>query len=483
VEEGDSLGRSLNGRLVAAIALTVAFYALAAALVAALLAVASRANPLVAIAALLLAVSVAIGVVPRRPRFAPPGVQVNDGTQPRLVALIEEEARAAGQPAPDEIYVTFDVSAAVLDAGRVRRVLVLGLPLLHLVSERGLRSVIAQELQRRAYGHWVWRTREAIARTVEELSADGESWVHIAVRIPFLWYGVAFLRITDAIARRRELAADVWAAGRAGRYVHVATLRHLHAYGSAFDAYWTNEVAPILAVGRRPPVAAGFAAFTRAPAVERAAAAHLERELSDGRPSRYGSHPSLAERIAAVRDCPPGDADESPAAASLLRDGGAELERAQAIHVLGGEASELRPISWEAVGAEIYLDRAQRLVAVHGDLLADATAGGLDGVVERLGFVAGALQQREPELEVERARDFAGALMADGLLVALHGSGWAVEAPPAEPVLCRRGADRVAPHVVVDDLRDGRLTGAAWRERAEALGIGAIPLRVATAAS
>ena len=85
----------------------------------------------------------------------------------------------------------------------------------------------------------------------------------------------------------------------------------------------------------------------------------------------------------------------------------------------------------------MFLERARRLVVAHGDLLADATAGDLLGVVDRLGPVAGELQRREPGLEVSR-------------------------------------------HVVVDELRDGRLSGAGWRQRAEALGIEAIPLRVAT---
>ena len=36
-----------------------------------------------------------------------------------------------------------------------------------------------------------------------------------------------------------------------------------------------------------------------------------------------------------------------------------------------------------------------------------------------------------PRGEVEHARDFAAALISDGLLVALHEHGWSVEAPPA----------------------------------------------------
>lgn len=252
-------------------------------------------------------------------------------------------------------------------------------------------------------------------------------------------------------------------------------LRLLYAYGPAFDAYWANEVAPILSVGRRPPVGPGFAAFIGAPAVERAATEQLERDLADGRSDPYDSHPSLAERIAAVQDCPAGAPDDSPPAEGLLQDPAA-LERLQAVHRFGDGAANLRPVDWDAVGAEVYLDRAQRLVNAHGDLLGAATAGGLDDLIGELGRVAGSLQQREPELAVEHARDFAGALMADGLLVSLHDTGWSVEAPPAEPVLCRRGDDTVAPHVVVHELRDGHLTGDEWRSRAETLGVASLQL-------
>jgi hypothetical protein len=49
-------------------------------------------------------------------------------------------------------------------------------------------------------------------------------------------------------------------------------------------------------------------------------------------------------------------------------------------------------------------------------------------------------------------------------------------------VICRRGDDRVAPHVVVDDLRDGRLSSAAWHERAAAVGIAELSVGAQAAA-
>src|SRR5262245_33970201 len=99
----------MNGRMAAAVALTAGFYALAVGVATALLAVAvvpwpaGHGNPFISITAFVLAGSIAVGVAPRRDRFAPPGVRVTAETQPDLVALIEEEAAAADEPLPDEI--------------------------------------------------------------------------------------------------------------------------------------------------------------------------------------------------------------------------------------------------------------------------------------------------------------------------------------------------------------------------------------------
>jgi Zn-dependent protease with chaperone function len=475
VDPGSGPGPSFAGRIAAAAALTVGFYVLVLALALAIVPwMVGHGNPLIAIAGGVLGAWLLVGIAPPRYRFAPPGVSLSRGSQPRLVTLIADEARACGAAEPDDVYATFDVDAYAADAGHARRVMVVGLPLLHLLSERGLRAVVAHELRRTAASDAglaarIDRTRRAILRR-----RTAGSWPRAAVQLPYRGYGAAFLRITDPIERRTELAADAYAAQRAGRDVHVEVLQHLRRYASVFDAYWDHEVAPILSAGRRPPIGAGFAAFIRAPAVARATAAEFERALAASS-GRHAAQPSLSERIDALAACPAGGPDDSPPAATLLQHWAA-VERAQAVHRCGTKIGALRPISWHAVGTEVFLERAQRLVAAHGDLLGDATAGALDDVVDRLGPIAGELQQREPELEVEHARGFAGALMADGLLVALHESGWTVEAPPAEPVHCTRGEHRVAPHAVVDRLLDGRLSGTEWRGRAEALGIDEVPL-------
>ena len=133
---GPGHGPSLTGRFAAAIALTIAFYVLAIAIAAGLLAVAilpwvwGHGNPFISITGLVLGVTILVSILPRPMPFTPPGVRIGRDDQPALAELIDDEARGCGEAAPDEIYVTFEVNAGVLEVGRGRRVMVVGLPLL-----------------------------------------------------------------------------------------------------------------------------------------------------------------------------------------------------------------------------------------------------------------------------------------------------------------------------------------------------------------
>ena len=161
-------------------------------------------------------------------RFAAPGPKISEADEPRLMALIDEEAKAAGETVPEDIYLTMEANAAVMQRSRTHRVMIVGIPLLHILTERELRGVIAHEFGHYSggdtkLGPWIHRTRETIGRTIRQLSDDDgdESWSKRLVRLPFIWYGKAFLRITAAISRRQEFAADACRSGsppsRAGR--------------------------------------------------------------------------------------------------------------------------------------------------------------------------------------------------------------------------------------------------------------------------
>lgn len=473
--------------MAAAIALTVGFYSLAMAIAVGLLAaailpwiLAGVSNVGVTIACGLLGATILFAIFPRRLRFDPPGVRVTEAEQLRLVTMIEDEARAIGARVPDEVYATLDANAGVTQR-RGRRVMLIGLPLLYIVSERGIRAVIAHELAHYAggdtrMGPWIARTYDGIARTIHHLTDDHveEAWTLKAVRRPFTWYGAAFLRITAAITRRQEFAADALAARRGGRDAYCDALERIHAYAPAFDAYWHREVVAVLEAGRRPPVLAGFGTYLRSSAIERLAGQQLEEE-STAVTDRYDSHPSLTERLAALSSQPPGDPDDSPPAHALLRDP-EQVERALIAALVSPALADVPALAWDDAARDVYLARAKVLTDQHGEALGAGTVGDLGDKIGERGRIIGRLQQREPGLPVESAPHFARMLLAEALLVALADDGWELEAGLGEPVSLRRDDACLEPYGVVWELCEDEAQAAAWRERAAELGIADLSL-------
>src|SRR5947207_3753950 len=93
------------------------------------------------------------------------------------------------------------------------------------ITSSQLRAVIAHEFGHYAggdlkLGGWIYKTRGAMGRTIKNLARTG-SWVHR----PFLAYGNFFMRVTQAIARAQEIAADRIAVRVAGARIRGNALR------------------------------------------------------------------------------------------------------------------------------------------------------------------------------------------------------------------------------------------------------------------
>src|SRR4051812_884931 len=117
-------GPSLKGRIAAAIVLTVAFYTLALTIGVGLVALPvimvlnGYFNLWITVAGLFLGGSILVAIVPRRNKFHPPGLELTDADAPGLLAMIREEAAAVEEKAPDDVYLTMEVNAAVMHASR-----------------------------------------------------------------------------------------------------------------------------------------------------------------------------------------------------------------------------------------------------------------------------------------------------------------------------------------------------------------------------
>jgi len=94
---------SLAGRFAAAIALTIGFYLLALLIALALIVgpvyvwlEGGPGNLWVAIFGVVTGVTILVAIVPRPLPFTPPGPRIQPSDQPRLMAAVEEVARATG---------------------------------------------------------------------------------------------------------------------------------------------------------------------------------------------------------------------------------------------------------------------------------------------------------------------------------------------------------------------------------------------------
>lgn len=274
---------SVKGRAVLAVLLTVGFYLLALGIAVALLTIAwllwvnghhvNRLTFFCVVGAALILWS----IIPRPERFHAPGPLLDSAANPRLFHELTDVATKVGEPMPHEVYLVADVNAGVRQRGGLmglggRRVMLLGLPLLQVLTISEMRAVLTHE-----FGHyhggdtrlapWIYKTREAIARTIGHL-AQQSSLLHL----PFLLYGRMFLRVTQAGSRRQEYAADALAARVVGARPLISRLRKTFGAALAFDSYWRNEVVPILSAGYLPPIAGGFSHFLEQPQVESAIA-------------------------------------------------------------------------------------------------------------------------------------------------------------------------------------------------------------------
>jgi Zn-dependent protease with chaperone function len=413
-------------------------------------------------------------IVPRRIRYDVPGPRLAQDEQPELFAVIEEVARATDQKMPADVYLARDVNAGVLQVGGLlgigtRRVLEIGLPLLQSLTISQFRAVIAHE-----FGHYhggdtslaplVYRTREAISRTVNTL-ADDDGFIHK----PFLWYGNFFLRVTQAISRAQELAADRLSAQVAGAKNAAAALVAVEGAAAAHQSYWDGEVMPLVANGYRPPLALGFARFTSVATISSAVSKIIEENLQGGEKNEYDSHPPLRERVEALGVIPSPEVDASEEkAATLLRDL-PRLEEALVANMLADWfAAKVQPVTWEEAGTRVYLPGWREHATKHATVLGELTPLALPSVAQKLVDFSARLKLTEEDGEQTEA---ACTIVGSALAVRLHDLGWMCDAMPGKPIAFSRDGRTIEPFGVMRRLRAGELTSEAWEAQCRDAGI------------
>jgi heat shock protein HtpX len=469
---------SLSSRALIAILLMIGFYLLALGVVALLLwipyaewAYLNRLDSRIAIACLGGAAIVGFSILPRRDRFAPPGPRVDAAAQPRLLAELAAIAKGMGQEMPHEVYLIPDMNAWVAQRGGLmgfgsRRVMALGLPLMRLLTVSQFRAVLAHEFGHfyggdTKLGPWIYKTRSAIGRTLAQL-ARHKPWLIFL----FEWYANMFLRVTFAISRAQEYAADRLSAQFAGAGALITGLKQIHRGGVAWAPYLHAEILPVLAAGYSPPVAAGFVRFLQSPAMQTPLEESLKTELAEGKADPFDSHPSLPERLAVLHELPEGVAEDNRLASDLLDN----FDSTDTSLFLPLVDHPLKPVAWEDVLGEIWIPGWRRQVASQRDALGDMVVPELliqlrEGHLDR--------RLRNPEgflLDQEQRADMAAGVAGCALALALSADGWTFHTMPGE-MYCEKKGQRLEPFVLTRQLTKGEITAEQWRELCATTGI------------
>lgn len=356
-------------RAAIAVALLVGFYVLALGLIGGLVTLEVYAlvnRPFVGIKLAFLVVPVVFALVKglitleRRSHDDVPGVLVTPADQPALWDLVRRLAADLGTRPPDEIRILAAVNAGVSEDTRflglrvLKRRMFIGAPLLTSLTEKQLISVLAHEL-----GHYankdtrltgvVVSGREAMLRAGSRLDAD--HWFQRMIGKLFRAYAKLYLRITQAISRRQEFAADTYAAQLAGSSAAASALRELPVIDAAWDLFTNRHLTVAWELGYLPTTFFdGFARLRTSPELH-AELEEIRQNPSDPDRGPYDSHPPLADRIAAIDalNAEPESGWGDRPAVELLTDPTPLLDAA-VLNTLTSEANTKERVDWATLG-------------------------------------------------------------------------------------------------------------------------------------
>ena len=252
-----------------------------------------------------------------QPRQADPPHELRPEEAPLLYERVHALADALQAPRVHGIALDGDLNAGALELNRgvslrpVRRVLILGRPLLAALDARAAEAVIAHELAHFSrhhgrLGHWLYRTRQswaALSELEQGVAQDSSAWERAAGRFAsrFLpWFD----RLSMAHMRRCEFEADLLAAQVAGAETLARALVQLERLHSA--RVRVGELLRRRLMRSQAELPADL--HLREVDAWRDAAAGADLGASEAQAEPDGTHPPLAQRLAALGVQPAADA-------------------------------------------------------------------------------------------------------------------------------------------------------------------------------
>lgn len=483
---------SLSLRAILSLLMMIGFYVLALGLAGGLLylvyaqiVVFHHVIPKIAVVCVLTAVAILWAILPRWESFHAPGSKLELPHHPRLTAVLKDLAKATHQPLPTEVFLIPDVNAFVASRGGImglfsRRIMGIGLPLLKVLNVSELKAVLAHEFGHYyggdvALGPWIYRTRAAIARTVASFK-DGS-----LTQMPFAIYGMLFLKVTFAISRHQELAADQLSAKLVGASPMQTSLKKIRRAALAYQAYW-GDVGLVLGQKQAPPLAEGLARFLGADST-RQSLQKLDEALAKKPAHAFDSHPPLEERTAKVQPLNAwvGEPQENPA--SDLFTNLPSLEKELLAFALGDPQVRQWPtVGWSEVGMKAFYPAYKQALAKRSNYFGGVTFDRVHTLIENLApFSRKFIAPGQENLSPQELSDLGLDWLSTAFAVGLADQGWTLFGFPGQRLWVEKDRTRIVPYDLLQGMKEGKLAAEAWKEYCEKWGLTGKPMVPQTA--
>lgn len=264
----------------------------------------------------------------------PEGTEVSKRDAPELFAMIEELRRKLGSPRFHHVLITDDFNAGVIQDPRLgifgwyRNYLRIGLPLAKALSVEQFKAVLAHEFGHLAKGHgamsnWIYGQRLRWSRLMDALE-EVESWGIVLFR-PFLrWYAPYFNAYSYPLARANEFEADATSAKLVSPGVAAQALTAVNVVASYLEErYWPRIHKQ--ADNLPQPAFAPYSSMGRLASDMEPDSIHKWLKQALARKTTLDdTHPSLTERLDALKEKPCLALPEAGAAADRLLGGALE---------------------------------------------------------------------------------------------------------------------------------------------------------------
>ena len=188
------------------------------------------------------------------------------------------------------------------------------------------------------------------------------------------------------------------------------------------------------------------------------------------------THPSLGDRLAALRQFPVGlTSREGDGPAIALFSDLSTLERSLIAERAASElGTDLRAITWEEVVATVHLRAWRGATGKYGDALLGRKIADLGTHAAPIADAIGALivQESDEAVAAEAQRRAGTWVLGAALATALDAAGWATQSMPGERVTASSPTGQIQPSDAAPALVSGAFDEATWLKQCSTTAIG-----------